>query len=181
MSKSSRTWTTKEHRNKCVQMKKPHICYTKVGWNMKLWGQGVQRLESLKSKWKIGRGCHDQKHLKPRKDETRSQWLKQKNWRKTRIGCGHHNLKKSGRGRNDRNYLKHTKDGTRSQWPKSPETYKGRDAVAMTEITWNIQMTGHGRNNRNRLKHMGCGRNDRNHLKHKKDKTQSPWPKSPET
>ena len=54
MSKSSSSWTTEEHRNKCVQMKKSLIYYTKVGRNMKLWGQGVQRLVSPKSKVKNG-------------------------------------------------------------------------------------------------------------------------------
>ena len=146
MSRSS--WTTKEHRNKCVQKKKPHIYHKKVGWNMKLWGQDVQRLDSPKSK---------------RKDWMRSPWLKtpktEEGWdavtmtkitrlKKKRIGCSHHNLKQKGRGCNDRNHLKHKKDGMRLPWPKSPETYgtqsqwskshktyKGWDMVAMNEIT----------------------------------------------
>ena len=77
-------------------------------------------------------------------------------------------LKYMGRSHNDRNHLKHKNDRTRSQWPKSPETYKGWDAVAMTEITWNIQRMGHGRH-------------DWNHRKHTKDGTRSPWSKSSET
>ena len=152
MSKSSSSWTMKEHRNKCVQKKKTHITWkhhTKVEWNMKLWGQGVQILESPKSKGKIIRGRHDWKHLRSRRDKMRSQWLKSQNWRrKKRIGCSHHNLKQKGRGCNDRNHLKHKKDGMRLPWPKSPETYgtqsqwskshktyKGWDMVAMNEIT----------------------------------------------
>ena len=54
MLKSSSSWTTKEHRNKCVQRKKSLIYYRKVWWNMKLWGQGVQRLVSPISKVKNG-------------------------------------------------------------------------------------------------------------------------------
>ena len=146
MLKSSSSWTTKEHKDKCVQEKKTHIYHTKVGWNMKLWGECVQRLESPKSKGKIGRGCHDWKHLRSRRDEMRSQWSKSQNWRrKKRMGCCHHNLKQQGRGRNDRNHLKHKKNEMQSPWPKSPETYgtqsqwlksletyKGWDAMAMT-------------------------------------------------
>ena len=118
----------------------------------------------------MGYGRNDQNHLKHIKDGTWSPWLKSPKPNE-----------KMGRGRNDRNHMKHTKDGTRSQLPKSHETYKGWDAVAMTEITRNIKSTRCSRHDWNHLKHMGCDCNDWNHLKHKNDRTRSPWPKSPET
>ena len=39
----------------CIKEKTTHVLY-EVGWNMKLWGQGVKRLESRKSKGMDGNG-----------------------------------------------------------------------------------------------------------------------------